>query len=51
MVAFGLSFLKYFVILVILAGLSVAGIFLGKFLRDRKDTKELREADKKQNEN
>lgn len=38
--AFIASFLQYFIILVILAALAVGGVFLGKYLRAKKDAKE-----------
>ena len=34
------SFLTYLLIAVVLAAVAVAGIFLGKYLRGRKDTKD-----------
>lgn len=34
------SFLQYVIIMVILVFLAVCGVFLGKFLRQRKDAKE-----------
>lgn len=37
--AFGISFLKYFVELLILAAVGIVGIFAGKALRKRKDAK------------
>ena len=37
--AFITSFLQYFIIMVILAGVAVAGVFTGKKLRDNKDAK------------
>ena len=37
--AFFGSFLQYVIILVILAALGVGGIFLGRFLRRKKDAK------------
>ena len=37
--AFVASFLQYFVIMVLLAAIAVAGVFVGKKLRDRKDAK------------
>lgn len=40
MIAFLGSFLQYFIILVILAALGVGGIFLGRFLRKKKDAKD-----------
>lgn len=40
MSAFLGSFLQYLIILVILAALGVAGIFLGKTLRKKKDAKD-----------
>lgn len=33
------SFIQYLIIMVILAGVAVAGVFTGKKLRDRKDAK------------
>lgn len=39
MEAFVMSFLKYFVELLILAAVGIAGIFAGKALRKRKDAK------------
>ena len=33
------SFLQYFIIMVLLAAIAVAGVFAGKKLRDRKDAK------------
>ena len=38
--AFVASFLQYFIIMVLLAAIAVAGVFVGKKLRDRKDAKE-----------
>lgn len=38
--AFLASFIQYVVIFIILAALGVGGIFLGKYLRTRKDAKE-----------
>ena len=35
--AFLTSFIQYAVVFIILAALAVAGVFLGKFLRDKKD--------------
>lgn len=40
MSAFAESFIQYSMIMVILAALSVGGVFLGKFLRVRKDAKD-----------
>ena len=37
--AFISSFLQYFIIMVILAAVAAAGVFVGKKLRDRKDAK------------
>ena len=37
--AFLASMVQYFVILIILAALAVAGVFLGKYLRNKKDAK------------
>ena len=37
--AFLASFLQYFIIMVILAAVAVAGVFVGKKLRDNKDAK------------
>ncbi len=37
--AFVTSFIQYAVILILLAGLAVLGVFTGKKLRDRKDAK------------
>lgn len=37
--AFIASFLQYFIIMVILAAVAVAGVFTGKKLRDNKDAK------------
>lgn len=37
--AFLATFIQYLVILVLLAALAVAGVFLGKFLRNKKDAK------------
>ena len=33
------SLIQYLVILIILAALAVAGVFLGKYLRNKKDAK------------
>lgn len=40
MSAFFGSFLQYLIIFVILAALAVGGIFVGRFLRKRKDAKD-----------
>lgn len=37
--AFVTSFIQYAVILILLAGIAVLGVFTGKKLRDRKDAK------------
>ena len=37
--AFLASFLQYFIIMVILAAVAAAGVFVGKKLRDNKDAK------------
>ena len=42
--AFLASFLQYFVIMILLAAIAVAGVFVGKKLRDRKDAKAAAEA-------
>lgn len=34
------SFIQYVVILIILAAIAVGGVFLGKYLRNKKDAKE-----------
>ena len=39
--AFVASFLQYFIIMVILAAVAVAGVFTGKKLRDNKDAKNI----------
>ena len=39
--AFLSSFLQYFIIMVILAGVAAAGVFAGKKLRDNKDAKNI----------
>ena len=41
--AFGMSFLQYFIIFVILVAVGIGGIFAGKALRKRKDAKEAAE--------
>ena len=41
--AFLASFLQYFVIMVILAAVAAAGVFVGKKLRDNKDAKKAAE--------
>ena len=38
------SFLQYFIIMVIFAAVAVAGVFVGKKLRDNKDAKKEKEA-------
>ena len=43
--AFVASFLQYFIIMVLLAAIAVAGVFVGKKLRDRKDAKETASGD------
>ena len=43
--AFVASFLQYFIIMVLLAAIAVAGVFVGKKLRDRKDAKETASSD------
>ena len=43
--AFVASFLQYFRIMVLLAAIAVAGVFVGKKLRDRKDAKETASSD------
>lgn len=40
MAPFLASFIQYVVIFIILAALGVGGVFLGKYLRTRKDAKE-----------
>lgn len=40
MIAFLGSFLQYFIILVLLVGVAVLGLFAGKALRKRKNAKE-----------
>ena len=44
--AFLASFLQYFIIMVILAAVAVAGVFTGKKLRDNKDAKKAAETAK-----
>lgn len=44
------SFLQYIVVFVILAAVAVGGVFLGKILRSRKDTKTAAEVLKKKEE-
>ena len=39
------SFAQYAVILILLAGLAVLGVFVGKKLRDRKDAKNAADSD------
>lgn len=39
--AFLASFIQYIVIFLILAAIAVGGIFFGRFLRKRKNTKEI----------
>ena len=43
--AFVASFLQYFIIMVLLAAIAVAGVFVGNNLRDRKDAKETASGD------
>ena len=43
--AFVASFLQYFIIMVLLAAIAVAGVFVGKKLRGRKDAKETASSD------
>lgn len=45
--AFLSSFLQYFIIMVILAAVAVAGVFTGKKLRDKKDAKKVASDDTK----
>lgn len=42
--AFLASFLQYFIIMVILAAVAAAGVFVGKKLRDNKDAKNAKAA-------
>lgn len=44
--AFLASFLQYFIIMVILAAVAAAGVFVGKKLRDNKDAKKAAEVAK-----
>ena len=43
--AFVASFLQYFIIMVLLAAIAVAGVFVGKKLRDGKDAIETASSD------
>lgn len=51
MAAFGVSFLQYFIIFLILVAVAVAGAFIGIAMRKRKDAKMMEEHQDKKEEN
>lgn len=51
MAAFGVSFLQYFIIFLILVAVAVAGAFIGITMRKRKDAKMMEEHQDKKEEN